>query len=147
MATATTTKAPIKTEAAFRQVIDYAEQIRNDDAHTVATMSPGDMWVQGDIGLVCLAALPKGCVVDNRPTPQLAPGTTQGSRHCVAAGDMARVRFYRLIEATPLDGPVIEAPDGLTIEHPEHGDVTLPPGIYGVVYQRQFAKELKRVQD
>ena len=137
----------IKAETAFRQVAEQAERIKNDEAHIVATMSPGDMWAQGDIGIVALSAKPTGCTVIENPTAQLAPGTTQGSRHCIAASDMPNVKLYRTKAPTPLDGPVIEAPEGFTVEHPEHGDVTLPPGVYGVIYQRQYAQELKRVQD
>jgi hypothetical protein len=123
----------------------HAEAIRNDGAHEVATASPGDTWAQGDVGIVCLAGLPAGCRLDPNPTAQLAPGETQGSRHCLT--DLAAVNLYRMGDATPLDGPVIEAPQGCTIAHPEHGDVTLPPGTYGVIYQRAYADELRRVQD
>ena len=134
-----------KPETAFRRVQKQAEKIKNDDAHTIATCSPGDMWPQGDIGILCLASLPKGAKLDHRPTAQLAPGTTQGSRHCIT--DLSSVTIFRLAEPTPLDGPVIEAPTGFTVEHPEHGNVTLPPGIYGVIYQRAYADELRRVLD
>ena len=132
-------------EKEIAAIQSHAEEIRNDGAHTIATASPGDTWAQGDVGIVCLAKLPDGCRRDPRPNAQLAPGQTQGSRHCLA--DLSSVDLYRLQDRTPLDGPIIEAPKGCTITHPEHGDVTFPPGVYGVIYQRAYADELRRVQD
>ena len=132
-------------EREIAAIQSHAEKIRNDDAHEVATASPGDTWAQGDVGIICLDRLPAGCRAEPKPAAQLAPGETQGSRHCLT--DLASVRLYRLADATPLDGPVIDAPQGCTIAHPEHGDVTLPAGIYGVIYQRAYADELRRVQD
>ena len=144
MKTATASR-PVSPEAAFRRVQAQAEAIRNDEAHTIETCSPGDAWAQGDVLIVCLPAMPDDVHPDPMSIAQLAPGTTQGSRHCVR--DLAKVRLYRPSNPTPLDGPVIEAPEGVTIEHPEHGDVTLPAGVYAIVYQRAFADELRRVQD
>jgi hypothetical protein len=132
-------------EKEFTRIQRHAENIRNDEPHAVETASAGDMWAQGDIGLVCLASVPKGATLVANPSAKLAPGTTQGSRHILS--DMTSVRLHRLKDATPLDGPVIDAPRGCTVTHPEHGDVSLPPGVYGVIYQRAFADELRRVQD
>lgn len=135
----------VRTETAFERMHSYAEKIKNDAPHSVATMSAGDAWAQGDVGLVCLDDIPPGCTRDPHPSSQLAPGNTHGSRHTLT--DLGVVTLYRRGDATPLDGPVIYAPAGCTIEHPEHGNVTLPPGVYAVVYQRAFADELRRVQD
>jgi hypothetical protein len=145
MKTATKVAQPAKSETAFRRVQRQAESIKNDAAHTVETCSAGDAWAQGDLLIVCLPALPTDAKPDPHPSAQLAPGTTQGSRHCI--GDLAAVKLYRLTDPTPLDGPLIEAPAGVTIEHPEHGNVTLPAGVYAVVYQRSFGEDLRRVQD
>ncbi|HXJ41719.1 MAG TPA: hypothetical protein VNH18_20755 [Bryobacteraceae bacterium] len=145
MTTATRTRKPVAPEAAFRRVQAHAEKIKNDEPHTVETCSPGDAWAQGDILLLCLIAVPPGATVDPKPVAQLAPGTTQGSRHCIR--DLSTVKLWRIASPTPLDGPVIEAPSGVTVEHPEHGDVTLPPGVYAVVYQRALAEELRRTVD
>lgn len=132
-------------ETAFRRVANHAESIRNDDAHRVETMSVGDMWAQGDIGFASLAEIPSKAILILRPAAQLSPGNTQGSRHLVA--DLSAVKLYSLADPTPLDGPIIDAPNGVTVTHPEHGDVTLPPGVYGVIYQRAFSDELRRVLD
>lgn len=99
---------------------------------------------QGDLYFAKLAAVPR----DARPWPfahgQLAPGTTQGSRHCV---DSTRVRLWLLPQPTALEGPIIEAPDGVEITHPEHGHLLFPPGVYQVTFQRAYADELRRVAD
>lgn len=129
----------------FETLKQHAETIRNDAEHRIETMSPGDCWAQGDIGIVCLKSLPVGSAKIVKPSAQLAPGTTQGSRHCLRR--LRGVTLYRIAEPTPLDGPVIDAPKGCAIDHPEHGNVVLPPGIYAIVYQRAYADELRRVQD
>ena len=99
---------------------------------------------QGDLYFSRLAAVPPGV----HPWPfahgQLAPGTTQGSRHIV---DLTQVRLWVLPHPTPLEGPVIEAPAGCVITHPEHGDHIYPPGVYQVTFQRAYATELRRIAD
>lgn len=99
---------------------------------------------QGDLYFYRLQTLPQGARQDTHAGGQLAPGSTQGARHCV---DPTRVRLYRLPHPSALDGPLIEAPEGITVTHPEHGHIVLPPGLYGVTFQRSFADELRRVAD
>lgn len=128
----------------FSEVAEHADRIANDGEHSPA-MDIGDVWPQGDIGLLRLASVPNGATKAKAPSNQLAPGSTQGSRHCIAA--LSGVTIYQIPNATVLDGPIIDAPKGCRIDHPEHGDVILPAGVYGVVYQRAFAEELRRVAD
>ena len=99
---------------------------------------------QGDLYFAKLAKVPHDAQPWTFPHGQLAPGTSQGSRHCV---DLTRVRLWVLARPTALDGPIIEAPEGVEIQHPEHGHHIYPPGIYQVTYQRAYANELRRVQD
>lgn len=136
-----------------------AEKIRNDETATVGTMSVGDVVRQGDIYVVCIERLPaKKTPTKNR---QLAPGTSQGSRHCVAGdvsvyeGDKEQVadlirkaiapKSIELHEA--LIGPVFESKEQIEIDHPEHGNRIVPAGCYAVVYQRLHGEEVKRQQD
>lgn len=133
------------TEKAFRKLNRHAEKIKNDEHQFAGEMSIGDAWAPGDIALVKLDAVPLGAVVVESPSLQLASGTTQGSRHCLESLD--GITVYSRSDATPLDGPILDAPSGLRVNHPEHGDVSLRPGVYAVVYQRAFAEELRRVQD
>jgi hypothetical protein len=146
-------------ERAYYAVAKRAEAIRNDEPATIATMSPGDSVRQGDLYLTCLdEALPR----TTGPWPggrQLAPGASRGSRH-VAAGvrevlivdeATAAATLARLVPKTAgkrlFFGPLLRAPDGVTIEHPEHAHRTLPPGNYLVTYQRAWADEVRRQQD
>lgn len=76
---------------------------------------------------------------------QLAPGTETGSKHIVRPGPKVHARQ----NASPLEGAVIEAPEGLYIEHPKHAhfDIGLP-GCYVVTYQRDLSAEgVQRVRD
>lgn len=101
---------------------------------------------QGDLYFFKLHALPKDAAREVSPSGQLAPGMTQGSRHCV---DLSTVTLYRLTNGDVLDGPLIDAPEGVLITHPEHGHLVFPPGVYGVTFQRAYADadDLRRVAD
>lgn len=132
-------------ERSLEQITRHAETIKNDQHQQAGEMSPGDAWAQGDIGIVRLPQVPQDCTRVEKPEAQLAPGTTQGSRHCLESLDGLTV--YSLSKPGPLEGPVIDAPNGMRVNHPEHGDVSFGPGVYGVVYQRQYAEELRRVED
>lgn len=47
-----------------------------------------------------------------------------------------------------LVGPAVTCRGETTITHPEHGNRTLPAGtVWATVYQRQFAEEVRRVED
>ena len=135
----------ITARGAYEQVVSHAESIKNNEPQRVETCSPGDSWAQGDLLLVCLDKMPADCMRLPKQERQLAPGTTQGSRHCLDS--LSGITLYQLSSPTPLDGPVIMSDREVTVEHPEHGHITLPAGCWGVVYQRAFADELRRVQD
>jgi hypothetical protein len=135
--------------AALERVQKTADAKKRAAPIRVGVLAPGDEVRQGDVYFVALNRVPANAAVIAKPEPQLAPGTTQGSRHIVTAESMANCRFHVQNRATVLDGPVIEvlrAP--VEVSHPEHGHVVFDqPGVYAVAYQRQFAEELKRVQD
>lgn len=84
-------------------------------------------------------------------TRQLAPGTTQGSRH-ILVGE-AQV-FAPKNNSTPdktsrgymLKGMVFLAKGFVTIEHPEHAHISLPAGTYQVCHQVDV-RTMKRVID
>lgn len=134
----------------LQELNQQAEQIRNTEPQSVHTMEVGDEFRQGDLRIIRLADDFTIQHVDKLestdPVAQLALGTTQGSRHILA--NVEGVKFYRLKNATPLDGPVIKTDMPNSITHPEHGDVVdLPAGCYAFPGQRQYAKELRRVAD
>ena len=89
--------------------------------------------------------MPSDAIKIDHPSAQLADGETQGSRHCL--DDVRSVTQYRLVNPTVLEGNVIDAPAGMLITHPEHGDMAFAPGVYQIGYQRQYAEELRRVLD
>lgn len=128
----------------YREIKKHAESIKNDETHRLGELAPGDGWAQGDLLIVSLAEVPtdyRPCAVER----QLAPGTSQGSRHCLVSLD--GVEMFRLEGGTPLDGPVFRSINGCEVDHPEHGNIVLRAGTYGVIYQRQYADELRRVAD
>jgi hypothetical protein len=132
----------------FQQILDHAQQNKNDSTRRV-TPVVGQVIPQGDINILTLDKLPKA--VKSVPAPvngQLAPGTTQGSRHCIALKDIKHVDFYVYPDPNPLEGPVLMFNKQVTIEHPEHGNQVWPAGtIVAIGYQRRYAEELRRVQD
>ena len=134
----------------FRALTKACEEIRNTDPQSLRNMEVGDEWRQGDLRIIRLpddfGAKFKAELEPTQAVNQLAPGTTQGSRHCIIPGP--HMQFYRLKEATPLDGPVLHTAQPFEVAHPEHGDcIDCPPGWYAFPGQRAYGEELRRVQD
>lgn len=134
----------------MKTVIETIQEIHAfkvaDDSLKVIEPVVGVPVAQGDINLWLLPKLPEE-VIEASPDPQLAPGTTRGSRHCVRQADMDHVKFYRLINPNPLQGPILVFENETTIEHPEHGDQLWPAGVIAITYQRRHAEEIRRSQD
>jgi hypothetical protein len=109
--------------------------------------APGDGQRQGDVYITLLGMVPSGVVKQAKWNKQLAPGTSQGSRHIIDS--KVGVTCYLLKDAGEYDGPVLVLKNERTITHPEHGNWILPPGIYGISYQRTMDSEdrIRRVQD
>lgn len=129
--------------AVFTEIKNAVESIKNDEAQCFPeAASTGDYWRQGDIYITKLRHDSLDVNVSKAHPNQLAPGNTQGSRH-VATGDCSV--YSRSGDA--LTGPVVKVNSEAVITHPEHGDLKLPPGVFGITYQRAYAEELKRVLD
>lgn len=142
---------------AYYEVVSEVEKIANANHATIATMSAGDVLRQGDLYILALDK----AILDGKPagTCQLAPGTTQGSRHIVEGDcdvlivdpDRAKKVINRLVPSTKgqqlFIGPMIVARSEVTIVHPEHGDRSIPAGVYLTTYQRTWAQEIRRTQD
>ncbi len=96
--------------------------------------APGDAVRQGDIYITLLERVPTGYVRQKKWGRQLAPGNTQGSRHVIDSSK--GVVCYTHPAASEFDGPVLHLKQEREITHPEHGNWILPPGVYGVSYQR-----------
>lgn len=134
-------------DVAIRTLTEKAEAIKDTDHHTLETCSPGDAWAQGDVAIIYMGnQKPQDINPMKKPNPQLAPGTTKGSRHILE--NLDQCKLYEAKSSHPLVGPFIEAPKGVTVSHPEHGNITMnEPGWYGIRYQQAYAEEIRRVQD
>lgn len=146
----------ITAQSAFRQIASHAERIKNDEREVITMMSPGDNVRQGDLYFVFLDVEPR--ITGPHPR-QLAPGTSQGSRH-VAEGDCevfsvdtedAVKIVNRIVPATDgqelFIGPLVRSTAGFEATHPEHGDKVFPAGSILVVYQRSWADLIRRQVD
>jgi len=103
---------------------------------------------QGDVAIIRRKKLPEGLVAMTKPNPQLAPGTDMGSHHIIAAKDMKHLSFFTSPRPGITEGPWIKATKAFTVTHPHHKHVTLPPGNYQVIYQReQGLNEIRRAID
>lgn len=148
---------------ALEQVRAVAEEIRNDETATVGTVSRGDVVRQGDLYVVCITGYTQQLVLKATKRRQLAPGTSQGSRHVLkgtcriftvqsprslalaAIADALAPRKVDLHEE--LLGPLFETVGEVELDHPEHGNRLLPAGeTFAVIYQRAFAQEEARVR-
>ena len=109
--------------------------------------SDGDSIRQGDCYFMLLDCVPKGAKKLKQVPRQLAPGTTQGSRHTLDSVD--GVTAYEISGSTEFDGPILRLACERTIEHPEHGNWVLPAGVYAVGYQRtqDALDRARRVED
>jgi len=129
----------------MKRIRTTANKAKTDAARSVGALGDLDYTRQGDVYFWNLNCVPCDAVLEQSPSAQLAPGNTQGSRHII--DNVGSVRMFRMPSANPLQGPIIDAPEGVTITHPEHGHQTLPAGVYAVTYQRAYGEELRRVTD
>lgn len=128
---------------ALESIQSQAEEIRNNETQRFPeAASHLDYWRQGDIYINYLDELPKGAKQVDL-VKQLAPGTTQGSRHILEGGE---VEMYS-VSGDALTGPVLRVIRETTVTHPEHADVILPEGVYSITYQRAHDEVVRRVLD
>ena len=130
------------------------------EVRTLRRVEPGMVAHQGD---VYLHVVPQDWARGKqRGSTQVAVGTTIGSRH-VAEGEGVEVfdgkklppSFVRpqwcadMSDAQVAEiflGPVVVAPDGFTLTHPEHAHHKLPACVVQVTYQGD-PRTARRVQD
>jgi len=107
---------------------------KRETQHFPEGASVGDGVRQGDVYITLLDRVPKGFVKQDTWDRQLAPGSTQGSRHILDA--KAGVKYYRHPDANEFTGPVLMLSKTRELTHPEHGNWILPSRIFGISYQR-----------
>ena len=134
------------------------EQMNDNSPQVLSTVSHGDVIRQGDVYLVCIPQLPEGTLANSN---QLAPGDTQGSRHCMVGpckiydpkdrqevADLINGLVKGAHVVAELVGPVIDAKAGSALEHPEHRHFHQKEDCnWAVVYQRDHAEEVRRRAD
>jgi len=98
-----------------------------------AGASLGDSVRQGDVYVTLLPKVPDDFEKQTEWNLQLAPGTTQGSRHILDSPK--GVTCYTLAD-NEFTGPVLVLTQTRELTHPEHGNWVLSPGTYGISYQR-----------
>lgn len=142
--------------------VGQQESIINDAPKLHADFPVGSVACQGDLLFVAIDKLPSSATP--RKNRQLAIGSTMGSRHIAARGnvydcnhDAVRKAIQEAtgkIVASDLIGPVFVSPADPTesdITHPEHGDQGFPAcTVVAVVYQRSWdaeQREARRVAD
>lgn len=131
-------------EKTFNEIHEAAEQIKKTETqHFPEAASFGEKFRQGDIYIALLETVPPQFDATDVIT-QLAPGTTKGSRHILSHDE---IEMFVNKQADVLTGPVFKCDKPVTVTHLEHADVVLPPGTYGITYQRMFATELRRALD
>lgn len=127
-----TKKAPAVEKDAAGWIAEVERAAAGADAETriVKAMGVGEHVRQGDVYVVRIDTLPQG--MEKTPTRQLAPGSTQGSRH-VAEGDL---QVYRRTDTREAGiGPVVRALAEWRLAHPEHAHCLLPAGDYQIRLQ------------
>lgn len=142
---------PVAIKEHVSKLTSHAETIRNTDPIVYETCSVGDGHWQGDLCVQFVGkdfnveSISNGNVtkLDQNPS-QLVNGNNIGSRHVLKKDDS--------IEAWKINNPLIpfalKAPNGLTVEHPTHGDVTMKEsGFYIIRCQREPKLELSRMKD
>lgn len=130
----------------IKKIEQSADALKNSEIRS-PELGELDYVRQGDLYIYRILDIPEGCTREKKPSMQLAPGDTQGSRHCLESLD--GVKVFRLPNPNPLQGPIFELAAQNTITHPEHGHIVLRAGRYAVTFQRSFAKDmaLQRVAD
>lgn len=132
---------------AHKHVEDFATTKAKPSMRYVDEIQVEQFIRQGDVYLVRIKELGKGYdkVTSDR---QLAPGTTKGSRHIIAANPAVTI-YAAPGTGNFLMGPQIDAKERFVLEHPEHAHFSLPPGLYQARYQQEWTErdEVRRVRD
>jgi hypothetical protein len=144
----------------LEKIQETAKTAKADD-RMVKVWKPGQWVRQGDVYLTCVdKSWPHGEEVKNR---QLVPGNSKGSRHIAGEGitiyqgkqvptglekrleDAYKISGNRL--ASVILGPLLHVKQRASVEHPEHGNVSLPGGCYVQVTYQLNSRDLQRARD
>ncbi len=100
---------------------------------------------QGDVLIKPIAKIPNGLVEIPRENGRLvlAHGEVTGHAHVVEGEAL-----FLAADIAELDNRFLEVAAECEVVHEEHGTLTLPPGNYEVIRQREYSpEEIRRVAD
>ncbi len=110
------------------------------------------MFRQGDVGLQLVDALPEGATqakVEGRIV--LAYGEVTGHAHAIYGDELALIDSMPVTKAKQWDAGAerfIQVIETVNLQHEEHAPITLTPGLYQVIQQREYHPEaIRNVQD
>lgn len=130
----------MKALTAYENIVQHTESVEATELQEVRfvdKMEVGEFARQGDIYIVRISG------VDNsRPlakTRQLAAGNSQGSRHILEGA----AEVFAPLSSQPIrtqfgehfEGPSFKCDAHVTVTHPEHAHISLPPGCYQILHQ------------
>lgn len=135
----------------YNKITDSSNEIgvsTLQETRFVDKIQPGQFVRQGDIYIVCVKSVnPK---LKETKVRQLAMGNSQGSRHVIEGEAEIFAPVSKTIQRTKLgeyfEGPSFRCKEHVTISHPEHAHISLPPGSYEVRHQVDLLTK-KRVID
>lgn len=138
------------------RIQQHAKQIANGEHETVKpgaavafthACQNGDTIRQGDLYLTIVDAVPDGYVESKKPSVQLVPGNTQGSKHCLDSLQGVVMHLPKEWNEESLDGPYLTLSEDRTVLHPTHGSVLVLAGqMIHCTYQREWDKIQKAEQ-
>jgi len=127
-------------------LLKVAGEVNHQETRVIDTIKIGQAIRQGDVYLVRIKQKPPESELIPTLDPQIAKGDTKASKHILV--QTPTLRIYKLKNAGPLDGPVIESSEQINLTHPEHAHFKLPSGCYSTHYQQDFAQEeIRAVRD
>jgi hypothetical protein len=106
-------------------------------------MKKQELYRQGDVLIRRIDSLPKKKAV-KRNSGLLVEGETTGHAHRIAEVELEHAEVLEIGEMLYLR----VGKEGVRIVHEEHDTITLPPGHYEVVRQREYSpEEIRNVAD
>ena len=149
--TTTITEALGRLEAHVQRIREGLERVTPGMPLAFTTAcTAGDRIAQGDLNLTITTRGIPADYVKQSPTGktfQLVPGNTMGSKHTLAAGweQVCDVYLPPNWSGESLLGPMIVTKGETKVDHPKHGDVTIPAGLTcDCTYQRAWDAEQRR---
>lgn len=102
---------------------------------------------QGDVLVTAIKAIPAGASpVENKDRIVLAYGEVTGHAHALTVEEAQEFTFA---DAGGIVRRFLQVFDrGATLRHEEHAPISMPPGIYEIIQQREYSpEEIRNVAD